>query len=213
MLSFNEKSFDKIVPYLNGDSYEFWTKLYDEYKGLIIREDGRLFTSYENSRPTLEKTIYYLDDKNYEKMKELSKTIKITFINKDIKDLTLTKNYDLMYFSNLVQYADSIFDGGVTCSNIYDKAEIALQYFRDYIMNNYQGKLKDNGIIIMGYIYTVMRNHGSAGINNKEIRDNVFSIENYSYEYFPSIVSYEKKSLRKYPEYTKDACLVYKKTI
>lgn len=213
MLSFNEKSFEKLVPYLNGDSYKFWTKLYDEYKGITIREDGRLFTSYENSRPTLEKTIYYLDDRNYEKMKELASTIKITFINKNIKDLMLSKNYDLMYFSNLIQYNDSIFSDEVTCRNIYDKSEISLQYFKDYIMNNYMTKLNDGGIIIMGYIYTVMRNHGSAGINNKEIRDKIFSLEDYKYKYFPSIACYEKKSLKKYPEYTKDACLVYKKTV
>ena len=51
---FDIKIFDKIVPYLKGNSYKFWTSLYDKYSFSTIRDTTRLFTIDEYFRDILE---------------------------------------------------------------------------------------------------------------------------------------------------------------
>ena len=58
--AFNEKIFNKIVPYLYGDSYKFWSSLYDEFKGIEIREDRFLFSFDECLSSTLTTFESYL---------------------------------------------------------------------------------------------------------------------------------------------------------
>ncbi len=208
--SFNKKTFSRIAPFLKGNSYRFWTELYNRYDGYKIREQDCLFSFDEYERSTLENTVYYLSDKGFEKIKEISSSIKITFINKNIKDLILSKNYDLMYFSNLIQYASSIFYQHTIYENIYDEGIMSLQQFRDFIMK-YKNNLNENGVILIGYIYSIFEDCEFPAIFNKKIRDEVFPNDTYNYEYFKSTNYLENDYLSKIPTFDKDACLVYRK--
>lgn len=210
--SFNEEIFSRIVPFLKGNSYKFWTELYTRYSGYKIREQDCLFSFDEYKRSTLESIVYYLSDEGFEKVKEISSSIKITFVNKNIKDLILSKNYDLMYFSNLIQYASSIFYQQSLYETKYEKEKVSLQEFKDFIMQ-YKDNLNDNGVMIIGYIYTILEECDTIAIFNKQIRDEVFPNDTYSYEYFKATSHLENDYLSKIPTYEKDACLVYKKTI
>ena len=210
--SFNEEIFSRIVPFLKGNSYKFWTELYTRYSGYKIREQDCLFSFDEYKRSTLESIVYYLSDEGFEKVKEISSSIKITFVNKNIKDLILSKNYDLMYFSNLIQYASSIFYQQSLYETKYEKEKVSLQEFKDFIMQ-YKDNLNDNGVMIIGYIYTILEECDTIAIFNKQIRDEVFPNDTYSYEYFKATSHLENDYLSKIPTYEKDACLVYKKTV
>ena len=210
--SFNEEIFSRIVPFLKGNSYKFWTELYTRYSGYKIREQDCLFSFDEYKRSTLESIVYYLSDEGFEKVKEISSSIKITFVNKNIKDLILSKNYDLMYFSNLIQYASSIFYQQSLYETKYEKEKVSLQEFKDFIMQ-YKDNLNDNGVMIIGYIYTILEECDTIAIFNKQIRDEVFPNDTYSYEYFKATSHLENDYLCKIPTYEKDACLVYKKTV
>ena len=210
--SFNEETFTRIVPFLKGNSYKFWTELYTRYSGYKIREQDCLFSFDEYKRSTLESIVYYLSDEGFEKVKEISSSIKITFVNKNIKDLLLSKNYDLMYFSNLIQYASNIFYQQSLYETKYEEEKVSLQEFKDFIMQ-YKDNLNDNGVMIIGYIYTILEECNTIAIFNKKIRDEVFPNDTYSYEYFKATSHLENDYLCKIPTYEKDACLVYKKTI
>ena len=210
--SFNEEIFSRIVPFLRGNSYKFWTELYTRYSGYKIRERNCLFSFDEYKKSTLENTVYYLSDKGFEKIKEMSSSIKITFVNKDIKDLILSKNYDLMYFSNLIQYVSNIFYQQSLYETRYEEERSSLQDFRDFIMK-YKNSLNDRGVMIIGYIYSILEECEPTAIFNKQIRDEVFPNDTYSYEFFKSTSYLENDYLSKIPTYEKDACLVYKKTI
>lgn len=210
--SFNEETFARIVPFLKGNSYKFWTELYTRYSGYKIREQDCLFSFDEYKRSTLESIVYYLSDEGFEKVKEISSSIKITFVNKNIKDLILSKNYDLMYLSNLIQYASSIFWQQSLYETKYEEEKVSLQEFKDFIMQ-YKDNLNDNGVMIIGYIYTILEECDTIAIFNKKIRDEVFPNDTYSYEYFKATSHLENDYLCKIPTYEKDACLVYKKTI
>ncbi len=209
---FDIRIFDKIAPNLKGNSYKFWINLYNKYSFSTIRKSARLFTSNEYFRDTLEHTVAYLDDDNFEKLKEVSKNIKITFINKDIKELVLEKKYDLMYFSNIIQYASSMFLKNTICETAYLQRKLPLEAFKNYIMS-FKDNLNANGIIIIGYIYTILDEYYSNGIFNKAIRDEVFPLDKFNYYYFNSIDYYEKPYTNLDSKKEKDACLVYKKTI
>ena len=209
---FDIRIFDKIAPNLKDNSYKFWMNLYSKYSFSTIRESARLFNNDEYFRDTLEHTVAYLDDDNFEKLKEVSKNIKITFINKDIKELVLAKNYDLMYFSNIIQYASSMFLKNTICETAYLQRKLPLEAFKNYIMS-FKDNLNDNGIIIIGYIYTILDECYSNGIFNKEIRDEVFPLDEFNYYYFKSINYYEDPYTSIDPKREKDACLVYKKAV
>lgn len=208
---FDIKIFDKISPYLEENSYKFWTSLYDKYSFSTIRDTRRLFTNDEYSKDTLENIVAYLDDENFEKLKKISKNLKITFINKDIKELVLSKKYDFMYFSNIIQYTSSMFFKDTICENIHLQRKLPLEAFRNFIMS-FKDNLNDNGIIIIGYIYTILEECYSVGIFNKKIRDEVFPLEKFNYYYFKSIDYYESPYDYNDLNKEKDACLVYKKT-
>ena len=210
--SFNEETFTRIVPFLKGNSYKFWTELYTRYSGYKIREQDCLFSFDEYKRSTLESIVYYLSDEGFEKVKEISSSIKITFVNKNIKDLILSKNYDLMYFSNLIQYASSIFYQQSLYETKYEEEKVSLQEFKDFIIQ-YKDNLNDNGVMIIGYIYTILEECDTIAIFNKKIRDEVFPNDTYSYKYFKATSHLENDYLCKIPTYEKDACLVYKKTV
>ena len=208
--SFNEEIFARIAPFLKGNSYKFWMELYNRYDGYKIRESDCLFNSDEYKSSTLENTVYYLSDKGFENIKEISLSIKITFVNKNIKDLILSKNYDLMYFSNLIQYASNIFYQQSLYETRFEEERSALQDFRNFIMK-YKNNLNDDGIIIIGYIYSILEECEKTAIFNKKIRDEIFPDNIYSYEIFKSTSYLEDDYLSRLKTYEKDACLVYKK--
>lgn len=102
----SSKSFEKIKETLkekSEKSYNFWTTMYEEYKGKRIRQ--RIFSLDENnffavvqSNPYLHNEYSYLETRK--KLKEITPT----FIEGDIRKTELTKSYDNIWLSNLPAY-------------------------------------------------------------------------------------------------------------
>ncbi len=63
------------------------------------------------------------------------------------------------------------------------------------------------------HLYNILDECYSNGIFNKEIRDEVFPLDEFNYYYFKSINYYEDPYTSIDPKREKDACLVYKKTV
>ena len=75
------------------------------------------------------------------------------------------------------------------CETAYLQRKLPLEAFKNYIMS-FKDNLNANGIIIMGYIYTILNECYSNGIFNKEIRDEVFPLDEFNYYYFKSITTF-----------------------
>lgn len=102
---FSDDFYDKISPFLKGKYKEFWDTLYmfddgyDIYNSLLFRSDLSLQKTAIENNP-------YLQDNNYEKLKQILKYRKIN-INSRVCDITktnFTKEYDLVNLSNILTY-------------------------------------------------------------------------------------------------------------
>ncbi len=143
---------------------------------------------------TLKQTLNYLDDKKFAYLKEMAPSLTIDFINQDIKYLHLEE------------------------STWYERKKTdlskSLKAYKDLIMS-FKKNISNNGEIIVGYIYSIFDECHNNPIFNTEIRDQVFSKDEFFYYYFNSITSLNDLDInnRKYipKEHSKDACLVYTK--
>jgi len=133
---------------------------------------------------TLKQTLNYLDDKKFAYLKEMAPSLTIDFINQDIKYLHLEESYDFMYFSNIIQYAQNIFSQESTW---YERKKTdlskSLKAYKDLIMS-FKKNISNNGEIIVGYIYSIFDECHNNPIFNTEIRDQVFSKDEFFYYYF-----------------------------
>lgn len=207
--AFNEETFNKLVPYLKDDNYIFWFTLFDtfDFNPVEIRESNGLFTSDEFSHQVLSQSIAYLNEKNYYKLKEKASSININFLNSNIKDLEpkITKKYDFIYLSNIIQYTDTMYEKNILIA-VSENRRNGLESYKNTI-KKLEKNLKENGQIIAGYLYTPDIRDGSESIYDGELRKQIFN--EYTYLYFPSITTIlmNADSSHKY----RDACLIYTK--
>lgn len=133
--SFNINTFNKIKNYLDKESYIFWTELYNLYNPEVLRKPLGLFNFDEDSNLVISNSIDYLQDDNFDKLKEIIKEKELVFYNMDLNLLPvyLDKKYDFIYLSNIIQYTD-------------------LEKFR-IIIELLKHNLKEDGNIICGYLY------------------------------------------------------------
>lgn len=210
-LVFDQDLFNKIVPFLSNDAYLFWNSLFKEFKILEIRGVKSIFEYWdEPNKDILKETIFYLSGNNYYKLKEKIKDLKFSFINCDIRNLqgNLNMEYDFIYLSNIIQYIESMYRNILNkkrLDSLNDKEIIKLLKQYKKLIEELSINLKEDGLIIVGYLYTLLKDSKDSVIYNQKLRDKVFCDSNYSYEYFKSMVSYESDCK------LEDGVLVYKK--
>lgn len=194
--SFNNNLYKKISFYLKGDSKIFWDSLYEELDGLDIRNSS-LFSKDEEPYKIITKSNLYLEEKNYNKLKEKD-LYKPNFYKSNIITLSekLNKKYDIIMLSNIVQYIEQLFKNN------------HLEYLKEIILN-LETKLKENGIILVCYMYSIddIYNENTNPIiyNLKEVKKILKNLEIIKFEGIKNLkFLYQKED--------KDAVLIYKKT-
>lgn len=102
---FNNKFYDKIRDNLKGKYKIFWDKLYDFDEGIDIYNSLLFRHDFYNKDNTI-KMNPYLQDNNYEKLKDILKleNLKINSVVLDITKTKIDKEYDLVNLSNILSY-------------------------------------------------------------------------------------------------------------
>jgi hypothetical protein len=202
---FNKQVFNKIKDYLDENSYIFWNKLFNEYSGIKIRKPISLFNYDEPSVKVLETSILYFSEDNYLKLQKIAENINIDFIFCNINALyaQLSKTYDFMYFSNIIQYADGIFKEESQRENLI-KYNKVLEYLMEY--------LNVDGNMLAGYIYMGEYSHNDKiSIANKKLRNEIFKDDVYKHLYIKSMRFLADEVKNNINDTSQDMCLVYKK--
>lgn len=105
---FNKDSYKKLkstLKSLNKDSYLFWDELFDMYQPEHIR--SYLFSNDEYRTSILSKSNLYLQSENvYDDTKTKIKELRPKFINEDIFEVNLTKDYNNIWLSNIACYLE-----------------------------------------------------------------------------------------------------------
>ena len=194
--AFNLEMYKKISPYLKDDTKIFWDSLYLEVSGIDIR-NSNLFSKDEEPLRVIKKANNYLDEFNYNNLKN---NIKLTpnFYQSNIVrlDKKLNKQYDIIMLSNIAQYIEGLFDK----NHLENLKEVILKL---------EDKLKDNGIIIVSYLYDI---YGRYDYNNtpliydlRRVRNVIRGLEIIDFEGIQNLKFEASKNI-------KDGILIYKKT-
>jgi len=193
---FNIDMYKKIAPYLKDDTKIFWDSLYLEVSGIDIR-NSNLFSKDEEPLRVIKKSNNYLDENNYNNLKN---NIKLTpnFYQSNIVrlDKKLNKQYDIIMLSNIAQYIEGLFNK----NHLENLKEVILKL---------EDKLKDNGIIIVSYLYDI---YGRYDYNNtpliydlRRVRNVIRGLEIIDFEGIQNLKFEASKNI-------KDGILIYKKT-
>ncbi|MDD3392300.1 MAG: DUF3419 family protein, partial [Bacilli bacterium] len=140
--SFSKTLFNKIEPFLRGDSKSFWTYLFSKEEGLAIRSSP-LFSSDELHYKILSEANLYLEEANYYKLRDKIKDFPINFYQRNILDLpSINGKYDLIFLSNICCYLNLLY------------SENHLVNFKQTVLEISQ-MLKLDGLLYYGYLYSV----------------------------------------------------------
>ena len=194
--AFNINTYRKISPYLTDETKIFWDSLFLETSGINIR-NSNLFSKDEEPLRVIKKSNPYLIEDNY---KFLKNNIRLTpkFYQSNIVrlDKKLNKKYDVIMLSNIAQYIEGIFEK----NHLENLKQILLKL---------EEKLKDNGIIIVSYLYDI---YGRYDYNNtpliynlEKVRDVIKNLEIIDFEGIQNLKFGAFKNI-------KDGILIYKKT-
>ena len=209
--TFDYNEFNIIKKYLDKDSYLFWVELYNCFSSLEIRTPFGLFTYDEPSCQILEKTVGYFNESSYKELQKNINRLNIEFINTNIKSLPayLNGKFDFMYFSNIIQYCDSMFSSYENFDNITNQKIklIKMKNIFNYLYNN----LEDGGHMVLGYLYEPRYTDQDIAIFNKKLRREVFDEEEYIETYIRSIQSIMLLDLAEETSLHQDICLIRKK--
>ena len=140
---FDYNLFLKILNNLDKRDYIFWSKIYLCFGKVLINN------LFYNNRLTINDLINinpYLQDNNYEILKELIDKVNINFIESDFYNIITfinEKKYDVINLSNIYEYIN--FDKFATLTNAYKYIE--------FIKNLKNNHLKDNSTIMFAYMY------------------------------------------------------------
>ncbi len=154
-------TFSKIAKNLSGTNLTFWSKLFDSR----INSLHNLFSNDVNECNSLEKSVKYLSDNNYYSLREKIKDMEIKFINSDVINLPdkLSSNYDYIYLSNIMSYAEYIYNTSEP-NSLKEYKKLILQLI---------DKLNENGIIVVCYFYFKI-----------PYIKNIFNEQEFYYNYF-----------------------------
>ncbi len=207
--AFSYSDFLKLKPFLHGDALKFWDVIFSK-SSKYINLRYHLFSREKLSKEMLPTTVGYLSEDGYMELQKNISKIDTRFYSQNLLDLApvLEQSYDFMYLSNIIQYADGMFQN--TDSRASLEAQISnLEDFKN-ILDSLSFHLNKEGKIMAGYIYAMNIPSEKTAIFHTEARTQVFSEEKFQYYYFRSLEdiydSFEFK--REYRKNT-DACLVY----
>lgn len=206
---FNQNVFDIIKKYLDKDSYIFWGQLYNCFSAKEIRVPFGLFTYDEPSNQIVQKTVGYFNEESYRELQSRIRNLEIKFIHTNIKSLPayLECKYDFMYFSNIIQYCDSMFKDYENLDSITNqktklmKMKNVLTYLAKY--------LKDDGHMVAGYLYEPKFIDQDISIFNKQLRNEVFKEDEYQQLYVRSTQSIISTDIIEKTSLNQDMCLIY----
>jgi hypothetical protein len=138
--SFAIETYCKISPYLKKHSKLFWDSLYLKFEGIEIRK--KLFSLDEAKIRVLKQINKYLNQTDYNLLKQKIITINPTFITCNITDILqkINSKYDLIFLSNIACYLESIFDRNY------------LSNFKELIVS-LEKHITSDGKIVMAYLY------------------------------------------------------------
>lgn len=109
-----EKSFSyKIISKLNMDdkSKIFWLKelANNDNDGLKMKHSNLFNLKYFDIQNKIDCNLY-LDQENYDIIKDRLEFVKINFIESNLKDLEISENYDYMFLSNISDYINTFYE-------------------------------------------------------------------------------------------------------
>lgn len=191
--AFNITSYKKLEPYLENNY--LWKNLFEIYNPLQIRAKNRIFNDDEDSIKVLEKTLSYLEPKQYQIVKEHIKEINLKFYQSSVYDIPnmISGYYDFIYLSNIICYAEDVYINS------------PLEKYKDLVLK-LSDHLNPNGIIIVGYLYSI-ESERTIPIYQKNYREKVFWEPEFSYIYFKPMLNI----ITDFEEMVNDACLIYTK--
>ena len=182
-----EKSFDyETIKRLDmdKDSRDFWLDELNKYdnNGLKMKHSGLFILKYFDYENKIDCNLY-LNETNYDIIKERLKQVRIVFLKTNLRDLVIKENYDYMFLSNISDYLDI--------------------FYEDNYLVNYKNLifhfLKKVNVIYFSYVYDV---------NSKEKRsviDNILDVK----KIFGDIkIKRFKSALINVNENTEDAVLI-----
>ena len=182
-----EKSFNyELIKKLNMDSESkaFWLNELskNEYNGLKMKYSALFNLKYFDFQNKINCNLY-LNEENYDIIKNRLAIVKIKFVKSNLKDLKLNKNYDFMFLSNISDYINTIY-----------KDNYLINYKK--LIFKFSKKVK---VLYFAYIYDV---------KNKEKRSMIDDIKNVK-EIFGDIkIKKFKSALLNVKINTEDAVLI-----
>lgn len=136
--------FNRFSNSLSEKDYAYWNSLYELKSADDIA--NHLFAYNRLESEIIKKINPYLDDDNYEKLKDLIKNVEINYHDADLYSLPKYlkgKKYDGINLSNIYEY---IVFGAKT-----NEAEVAAFY--EFIMNEIYPHLNNGGKAMIAYMY------------------------------------------------------------
>lgn len=112
--SFHPELINQLV--MPQEIKKFWIQELQNHKnnGLALKKSSLFQQKYFNSTSKKQCNLY-LERNAYATLQERISSVKITFINKNLKELVLSQNYDYLFLSNIADYL----------SQLYEKEELA----------------------------------------------------------------------------------------
>ena len=189
---FNKASYKKLkgaLKSLDTDSYLFWDELFDMYKPDHIRFS--LFSNDEYRTSVLSKSNLYLQSENtYDETKTKLKKLKPEFINENIFESNLTKNYDNIWLSN------------IACYLYQDDIKKMTDKFAD--------KLAVDGKLLISYLYSIDLDteYDDDWSPIYDLKNDLELLKEYSptFHFFKGV-----NGIKLYDDDIKDSVLIYQK--
>lgn len=129
---FSEDIYAILRNNLSEESKMFWDSLYNFFEGYEIYNSFLFSTEYYSLTKVLRNNLY-LDKENYYKLKEYLEQIIINYKNMDIIKDEMSRKYDLVYLSNLLDYYDKeLYKKRLETLGILNEDALAITYLYDY---------------------------------------------------------------------------------
>lgn len=138
---YDDLYYEKIAPNLDEETKEFWNFLFD-FNDWYDIYNSMLFSSEPVIKAYALTQNKYLSKEEYYRLREILQRTKINYIHKNLLDLDIDEEYDLIYLSNIVQYVDreeykkkikalSNKIKGIIVTYLFSKPDAALEFFED----------------------------------------------------------------------------------
>ena len=188
---FNKEYYEKLkitLRLLDYESYIFWDELFNTYSGKQIR--NKLFSMNEDRTYVIEETNLYLNNQNYEEIKNKLKRVNPNFIIGDIFKEELPESYDIIWLSNIGTYLS--------------------RHFLKIMIDKMDKILKNDGTLLISYLYQTI-----STTKYQEDWKLIYDLEKTLMvlkKYNPEFVSFKGvKGIKFDIDDIKDSILVYKK--